>query len=97
MPPTPQAVEFVLSELWGPEQTETFICYFWPPGVSPGHLRALMEAPPLNQTPYMDNLVEIATRLVMAGHQRSLAQVLQEMGAIHMPEPLPPIEVCPIL
>ncbi len=96
MPPTPQAVIFVLSELWSPVQTETFICQFWPPGVSPGHLRALLSAPPLDLVPYMDQLIDIATDLVLAGHQRSLVQVLQERGALPLISPLPPIEVFPI-
>jgi hypothetical protein len=93
MPPTPQAVAFVFSELWSPQETEAFICYFWPPGVVPGHLRALLAAAPLNQVPYMDQLIDIATHLVMAGHQRSLVQVLQEMGALPMEDALPPIQV----
>jgi hypothetical protein len=84
MPPTPQATMFVFSELWAPSQVEAFICHFWPPGVVPGHLRALLEAHPFNQTPYFDHLADIATCLVLSGHQRSLVEVLQE---IHLPAP----------
>jgi hypothetical protein len=95
MPPTPQAVIFVLSELWSPAETEAFICHFWPPGVAPGNLRALLSTPPLDLVPYMDHLIDIATDLIMAGHQRSLVQILQERGALHIASPLPPIEVRP--
>jgi hypothetical protein len=91
--PTPQATLFVFSELWAPSQMEAFVCSHWPPGVVPGHLRALLEAPPLNQTPYLDLLADVATCLVMSGHQRSLVEVLQEMGALPLPAPLPPIQV----
>ncbi len=97
MPPTPQAVIYVLSELWSPAETEAFICQFWPPGVAPGHLRALLSAPPLDLVPYMDHVMDIATDLIMAGHQRSLVQILQERGALPLAGPLPPIEVCPVL
>ena len=90
MPPTPQAVLFVFSELWAPCQIEAFICSFWPPSVTPGHLRALLEAPPFNQMPYLDHLADIGACLVLSGHQRSLVEVLQEMGALHLPAPLPP-------
>ncbi len=93
MPPTPQAVLFVFSELWSPQETEAFICHYWPPGVVPGHLRALLTAAPLNQAPYMDLLIDLATNLVLAGHQRSLVQGLQEMGALPLEEALPPIQV----
>jgi hypothetical protein len=93
MPPTPQATMFVFLELWAPSQVEAFICHFWPPGVAPGHLRALLEAHPFNQTPYFDDLADIATCLVLSGHQRSLVEVLQEMGVIHLPAPLPPVQV----
>ncbi len=93
MPPTPQAVAFVFAELWSPAQTEAFICHFWPPGVAPGHLRALLSHAPFDQMPYMDHLIDIGTWLVMAGHQRSLLQILQEMGVVHAPGPLPPMEV----
>ncbi len=93
MPPSPQAVMFVFSELWAPYQTEAFICLFWPPSVAPGHLRALLESPPFDQTPYMDHLADIGTCLVLSGHQRSLVEVLQEMGVLHLPAPLPPLQV----
>jgi hypothetical protein len=95
MPPTPPAVIFVLSELWSPMEIEAFICQLWPPGVSPGHLRALLSTPPLDLVPYMDQLIDIATDLIMAGHQRSLVEVLQERGALPLNSPLPPIEVIP--
>jgi hypothetical protein len=84
---------FVFSELLSPAQTEEFICYFWPPGVVPGHLRALLASPPFNETPYMDHLADIATCLVLSGHQRSLVGVLQEMGVLPLDSPLPPIQV----
>jgi hypothetical protein len=93
MPPTPQAVAFVFAELWSPDQTEALICHLWPPGVAPGHLRALLSHAPFDQMPYMDHLVDIGTWLVMAGHQRSLLQILQEMGVYYTPDPLPAMEV----
>ncbi len=93
MPPTPQAVLFVFSELLSPAQTEEVICSLWPPGVVPGHLRALLTSPPFNQTPYMDLLADVATCLVLSGHQRSLVGVLQEMGVLPLNRPLPPIQV----
>ncbi len=93
MAPTPQAVMFVFSELMSPAQTEDFICSFWPPGVTSGHLRALLSSPPFNETPYMDLLADVATCLVLFGHQRSLVDVLQEMGVLPSAGPLPAIQV----
>jgi hypothetical protein len=93
MPPTPQAVTFVLSELWSPAETEEFLCQHWPPAVTPGHLRALLSSPPFSDTPYMDHLVDIGLCLVLVGHQRSLVQVLQDMGVLPLLSPLPPIQV----
>ncbi len=93
MPPTPQAVLFVFSELWAPHQIENFVCRNWPPGVAPGHLRALLTAAPLNQAPYVDLLIDLAANLVLTGHQRSLVQGLQEMGALPLEQALPPIQV----
>ena len=84
---------FVFSELLSPAQTEEFIYRFWPPGVVPGHLRALLTSPPFNQTPYMDLLADVATCLVLSSHQRSLVGVLQEMGVLPLDRPLPPIQV----
>ncbi len=97
MPPTPQAITFVFAELWDPATTEEFLCHFWPPSVSPGHLRALLSAPPFSDTPYLDHLVDIGLCLVIVGHQRSLLQVLQGMGVFVLADPLPLIEVSSFL
>jgi hypothetical protein len=94
MPTTPQAVTFVLSELWSPAETEFFLCHYWPPAVTPGHLRALLSSPPFSDTPYMDHLVDIGLCLVLVGHQRSLVQILQGIRALPLLDPLPPIQVC---
>ena len=93
MPPSAQAVVFVFTELWSPAQVEDLVCHFWPPGVSPSQLRALLDSPPFSYAPYHDHLVDIATNLVLAGHQRSLEQMLQELGFIPLHGPLPPIQV----
>jgi hypothetical protein len=37
--------------------------------------------------------VDVATNFVLAGHQRSLEQMLQELGFIPLHGPLPPIQV----
>ncbi len=97
MPPTPQAVIFVFTELWSPAQVEALVCSFWPPGVPPAHLQALLTSPPHDHTPYLDHLVDVAANLVLAGHQRSLQQMLQEMGFLPLPGPLPLIQVFPLL
>jgi hypothetical protein len=39
---------------------------------------------------YVQQMGLVALQLVMAGHQRSPVQVLQEMGALPMLHPLPP-------
>jgi hypothetical protein len=93
MPPTPKAILFVLTELWSPEQVETLVCTFWPPGFSLSDLRALLSAPAVSYAPYHDHLVDVATQLVLAGHQRSPQQVLEELGFLPLTEPLPPIQV----
>jgi hypothetical protein len=93
MPPTPQAVVFVLTELWSPEQVETLFCSHFPPGFPLAYLRALLTSPPLAYTPYHDHLVDVATNLVLAGHQRSPQQVLEEMGYLPVAGPLPQIQV----
>jgi hypothetical protein len=81
------------SELWAPHQIENFVCRNWPPGVAPGHLRALLTAAPLNRAPYVDLLIDLAANLVLTGHQRSLVQGLQEMGALPLEQALPPIQL----
>jgi hypothetical protein len=93
MAPSPQAVMFVFSELMSPTQLEDFICSHWPPGVTWGHLRALLSSPPFNETPYMDLLADVATCLVLSGHQRSLVDVLEEMGVLPSTGPLPAVQV----
>jgi hypothetical protein len=93
MAPSPQAVMFVFSELMSPTQLEDFICAHWPPGVTSGHLRALLSSPPFNESPYMDLLADVATCLVLSGHQRSLVDVLEEMGVLPSTGPLPAIQV----
>jgi hypothetical protein len=84
---------FVFSELMSPTQLEDFICSHWPPGVTSGHLRALLSSPPFNESPYMDLLADVATCLVLSGHQRSLVDVLEEMGVLPSTGPLPAIQV----
>ncbi len=93
MPPTPKAILFVLTELWSPQQVETLVCTFWPPGFPLSDLRALLSAPAVSYAPYHDHLVDVATQLVLAGHQRSPQQVLEELGFLPLAEPLPPIQV----
>ncbi len=93
MPPTPKAILFVLTELWSPQQVETLVCTFWPPGFPLSDLRALLSAPAVSYAPYHDHLVDVATQLVLAGHQRSPQQVLEELGFLPLTEPLPPIQV----
>jgi hypothetical protein len=93
MLPTPQAVVFVFTELWSPEQVEALVCSLWPPGIPLADLQALLTSPPLSYAPYHDHLVDVATQLVLAGHQQSLQQVLVEMGYLPLLEPLPQIQV----
>jgi hypothetical protein len=94
MPPTPQAVEFVISQVWTPVQLQDFICSFVPGGISTDLLQTALGLHELGELDYIDNMITAALRLVMAGHQRSPEQVLQEMGALPVLAPLPPIEVC---
>jgi len=93
MPPYPKAIVFVLTELWSPQQVETLVCNFWPPGFPLTDLRALLSAPAVSYAPYHDHLVDVATQLVLAGHQRSPQQVLEELGFLPPAGPLPPIQV----
>jgi hypothetical protein len=93
MPPSPKAVVFVLTELWSPQQVETLVCTFWPPVFSLAELRALLSAPAVSYAPYHDHLVDVATQLVLAGHQRNPQQVLEELGFLPLTGPLPPIQV----
>ncbi len=93
MPPFPKAIVFVLTELWSPQQVEALVCNFWPPGFCLTELRALLSAPAVSYAPYHDHLVDVATQLVLAGHQRSPQQVLEELGFLPPTGPLPPIQV----
>jgi hypothetical protein len=93
MPPTAQAVIFALTELCSPGQVETMVVTLWPPGVSLADLRALLTSPPVSHMPYHDHLVDVAANLVLAGHQRNLQQVLQDLGFLPLLAPLPPLEV----
>jgi hypothetical protein len=79
MPPSPKAILFVLTELWSPQQVETLVYTFRPPGFSLADLRALLSAPAVSYAPYHDHLVDVAIQLVLAGHQRNPQQVLQEL------------------
>ncbi len=72
---------------------ETLVCTFWPPGFSLSNLRALLSAPAVSYAPYHDHLVDVATQLVLAGHQRTPQQVLEELGYLPQTGPLPPIQV----
>ncbi len=93
MPPSVQAVAFVFNEIWLAQQLEVFICTFAPEGIPLVILRATLTTPPFDQTAYGDQLIDLAVRLVLNGHLRSPGQILQEMGALFLPDPLPPIEV----
>jgi hypothetical protein len=93
MPPTPQAILFVFNELWGQQQLEDFICGALFGGFDPAMLQAVLSLPPHNETPYKENLVAAAVRLVLAGHQRTPSHILQEMGYLQMLAPLPALEV----
>jgi hypothetical protein len=93
MPPSVQAVAFVFTEIWSTQQLEAFICTFAPEGIPLVVLQAALATPPFDQTSYGDQLIDLAVRLVLNGHQRSPGQILQEMRALFLPEPLPPIEV----
>ena len=93
MPPSVQAVAFVFTEIWSTQQLEAFSCTFAPEGIPLVVLQAALTTPPFDQTSYGDQLIDLAVRLVLNGHQSSPGQILQEMGALFLPEPLPPIEV----
>jgi hypothetical protein len=93
MPPTPQALDFVFTQILSPDQLEEYICSFWPEGIQLVHLRAALTAPPFGSMNYAELLATVAKRLVMAGHQRSPMLALQELGFLPSPGPLPPIQV----
>jgi hypothetical protein len=93
MPTSVQAVAFVFTEIWSTQQLEVFICTFAPEGIPLAVLQAALTTPPFDQTPYGDQVTDLAVRLVISGHQRSPGQLLQDMGALPLLEPLPPIEV----
>jgi hypothetical protein len=93
MPPSVQAVAFIFTEVWSTQQLETFVCTFAPEGIPLAVLQAALTTPPFDHTPYRDQLVDLAVRLVLNGHQRSPGQLLHQMGALFLPEPIPPIEV----
>jgi hypothetical protein len=59
-----------------------FICTFAPEGIPLVVLQAALATPPFDQTSYGDQLIDLAVRLVLNGHQRSPGQILQEMGAL---------------
>ena len=93
MPPTPQALDFVFTQILSPDQLEEYICSFWPEGIQLVHLRAALTAPPFGSINYAELLAAVAKRPVMAGHQRSPMLALQELGFLPSPGPLPPIQV----
>jgi len=93
MPPTPQAAQFVFTEVMGSAQLEDYIVTFWPHGLPAQHLRGVLGFPQIGEQLYHTRMAEVAVRLLMAGHQRSPGQVLQELGYIPMLAPLPPIQV----
>jgi len=93
MPPTPQALDYVFTQILSPDQLEEYICSFWPEGIQLVHLRAALTAPPFGNMNYAELLAAVAKRLVMAGHQRSPMLALQELGFLPSPGPLPPIQV----
>jgi hypothetical protein len=93
MPPTPQAALYVFTEVMGTPQLEEYITSFWPHGLPAQHLRGVLGFPQVGVQLYHGRMVEVAIRLLMAGHTRSPGQILQELGYIPLLAPLPPIQV----
>jgi hypothetical protein len=93
MPPTPLAALFVFTEVMGTPQLEEYITIFWPHGLPAQHLRGVLGFPQIGVQLYHGRMVEMALRLLMAGHTRSPGQILQELGYIPLLAPLPPIQV----
>jgi hypothetical protein len=93
MPPTPQAAMFIFTEVWGPAQLENYIASFCPEGLLAEHLQTLLGFPQVGLQLYCSRMAEVALHLLMAGHNRSPVQVLQELGYIPVFAPLPPIQV----
>jgi hypothetical protein len=92
MPPTPEAAVYVFTEVWPLAKLEDYICSFGPADANPDFLLALTEHPLLAGMDYVAILADIALPLLMAGHQRDVGQVLQELGLLDLPPP-PPIQV----
>jgi hypothetical protein len=93
MPSTPQAALFVFSELWTVPQLENYVCSFGPEGMTLDFLQNLLGLPSHGAVIYLEHLLDIALRLFLAGHQRTLGQVLQETGFLPFHGPLPAIQV----
>jgi hypothetical protein len=93
MPPTPQAVAYFVTHIMNPAQLENFISQYLPEGIPIGMLRAALGFPEVGVPLYQERMASVALQLVMARHQRSPAQVLQELNYLPMVAPLPPIEV----
>jgi hypothetical protein len=92
MPPTPEAAVYVFTEVWPLAKLEDYICSFGPADANPDFLLTLTEHPLLAGMDYVAILTDIALPLLMAGHQRDVGQVLQELGLLDLPPP-PPIQV----
>ena len=60
MPPTPQALDFVFTQILSPDQLEEYICSFWPEGIQLVHLRAALTAPPFGSMNYAELLAAVA-------------------------------------
>ncbi len=93
MPPTPLAIEYVVTQVMDPTQLETFICLYEPEGVSHDLLRAALDLELVGLQTYNERMALVAIRLVLAGHQWSPAQILQELGFLPVLAPLPQIQV----
>jgi hypothetical protein len=93
MPPTPLAIEYVVTQVMDPTQLETFICLYESEGVSHDLLCAALDLEQVGLQTYIERMALIAIRLVLADHQRSPAQILQELRFLPVLAPLPQIQV----
>jgi hypothetical protein len=93
MPPTLEVALYIFEHVFTLDELEGFICTYEPEGIDLQMLRILCGFEVNGLVGYRGVLIEVATRLLYVGHQLSPLHILQEMGLVFLPYPVPQIQV----
>jgi hypothetical protein len=93
MPPTLDVTLHIFEDIFTTEELEGYICTYEPEGIDLGLLHTICDLDTIGRARYHGVLVEVATLLLYSGHQLAPLHILQQMGLVFLPHPLPLIQV----